>query len=379
MINIHYGEIALKGRNRSAFERKLMDNISASLKGIPCGNLSRIESRLVLPLETADEAEVLSVLSRIFGIEWFAPSLFVSNDLPSMQDAVLRMAGPLKGKTMKLETSRSDKSYPLKSPDISRKLGMTMEENGCDINIRNPQELITIEVLKAKALVSARRMEGPGGLPVGSSGKVLSLLSGGIDSPVASWLMMKRGCSVDYLHFHSFAKNNDAEKSKMRKLVEQLRLYSSGPVRLFLAPYSEFYKKSFDMPPRIELVLFRRFILRLASRLAEERGHLGLVTGDSVGQVASQTLENLRTTNQAASLPVYRPLVSHDKREIIDLARKIGTYRTSIEEYKDCCSLVAQKHPNTKVQPEAARNAEDEMKIDEVVQKTLEQIKAIEI
>ncbi|MFH1393577.1 MAG: tRNA uracil 4-sulfurtransferase ThiI [Candidatus Micrarchaeota archaeon] len=379
VINIHYGEIALKGKNRAAFERRLMDNISVSLSGIKCGKVRKIESRLVLPLGKAHEGEVLVALSRVFGIEWFAPALLVPNKIASMQNAIFSLAAPFKEKTMKLETSRSDKSYPLKSPDISRKLGMAMEEGGFSIDIRNPDEIITIEVLKGQALVSAGRRRGPGGLPVGSSGKLLSLLSGGIDSPVASYLMMKRGCSVDFLHFHSFAKNAEAEKSKMGRLAKQLRLYSDGPMRMFIAPYSEFYKKSFDLPPRIELVLFRRFILRLGSRLAEEHGHLGLVTGDSVGQVASQTLENLRATTEAATCPVYRPLVSFDKQEIINLAKRLGTYEISIEEYKDCCSLVAQKHPNTKVRLEAAKKAEEEIKIDEVIEKTLKDIKIIEI
>ncbi|HID72573.1 TPA: tRNA 4-thiouridine(8) synthase ThiI, partial [Candidatus Micrarchaeota archaeon] len=193
VINIHYGEIALKGRNRASFERKLMDNIEASLRGIQCGKLRKMESRLVLPLGKADEGEILVSLSRVFGIEWYAPALLVPNKIASIQNAVFSLAIPLKEKALKLETSRSDKSYPMKSPDISRKIGMAMEENGLKTDIRNPEEIITIEVLKDRALVSAGRQKGPGGLPVGSSGKVISLLSGGIDSPVSSWLMMKRG------------------------------------------------------------------------------------------------------------------------------------------------------------------------------------------
>ncbi len=374
-ISVHFAEIALKGRNRPQFEKALTDNIRHAIG--PDAKIVRTESRVIVYTEGPAQ-ETAAALSKVFGVAWFAPSYVTDRDIGAVTDIVMEKAAPLKGARLKVEASRSDKSFPLTSPEINRHVGMALEEAGHAIDIQNPERKIYVEMLRDRAIVSFGKIAGLGGLPVGSSGKVLSLLSGGIDSPVASWLMMKRGCSVDYIHVHSGRSPDELRGSKMPRLVEALKAYHPQKCRLFAVPYNEFYKRTLATDPRIELVLFRRFILRLASRVAEANGHLGLVTGDSIGQVASQTLENLLAASEAASLPVYRPLAALDKQEIIAIAERIGTYKLSIEDYKDCCSLVAAKHPSTKVPLARAKKAGDEIGMEEIVERTLAETETLE-
>ncbi len=375
VYNIHVGEIALKGKNRRFFENRLVENIRASTG---CKNIKGMRGRFVLhPGKTADE-KIEAGLSKTFGIEWFSESLKTGNSTDEITEAIKKNAGGLAGKRIKLDTKRAYKGYPLTSVEINRKVGMELEKSGFTVDLENPEEWIYVEILGDSALVSFGRTKGLGGLPVGSSGRVLSLLSGGIDSPVASWLMMKRGCSVDFLHLHAFPANEKAEKSKIVRIAEKLKEFSPPKIRLFLVPYGEFYEKSFEMKSKSELVVFRRFILRIANRIAEKEGHLGFVTGDSMGQVASQTLENLYVVSEASDYPVYRPLVGHDKQEIVDLSKRIGTYDVSIEEYRDCCSLVAERHPATKAKPDAVRKDEEKVNIEKIVDKTMDRISVLE-
>lgn len=380
VVNIHYGEIALKGRNRSYFEKALLHNLTTALRGLGYKSIKRLESRIIVVMDdSSDENKILEAVSHVFGIEWYSSGFLISNAMSDIQNAVFDIAKTIKEKSLKLKIKRSNKKFPMISPEIGRAIGSKLEDQGFIIDLDNPEYLINLEILTNHALVSREKISGLGGLPIGNNGAVLSLLSGGIDSPVSSWLMMRRGCEVDFIHVHSFAKNSDAEKSKIISLVKKLQPYSPKPFRVFLVPYSEFYKKTFDLPSKVELVVFRRFMLKLANRLAQEHGYLGLVTGDNVGQVASQTLDNLLATNEASALPVYRPLVAYDKQEIINLAKKIGTYDVSIKEYKDCCSLVAQKHPSTKVKLEKVKKIELEAGIDDAVEKTLKTIKIIKV
>lgn len=376
VYNIHFGEIALKGKNRRIFESKLVGNIKSATG---CRKIKRVDGRFLLyPGKTGDK-KIVTGLSRTFGIEWFSKSFLIDNKISNITDVIKKNAGELKKKRIKLDTKRAYKKYPLTSIEINKKVGMALEESGFKVDLKNPEEWIFIEILKDSAIVSLRKTRGLGGLPVGSSGKVLSLLSGGIDSPVASWLMMKRGCTVDFIHLHVFPTNEKARKSKIMKLAGKLKEYSPPKIRMFLVPYGKFYEKSFEMKSRTELVVFRRFILRLANRIAEKKGHAGFVTGDSVGQVASQTLENLYTVSEAADYPVYRPLVGHDKKEIIDLAKKIGTYEISIEKYRDCCSLVAEKHPSTKAKLADVKKDEEKVDIEKIVEETMKDIEVVEL
>jgi thiamine biosynthesis protein ThiI len=376
LITIHYSEIALKGGNRPFFIDTLIKNIRYSLED----NLLDIESsESRIFLKVTDKKLAFNQLSNVFGIANFSDSVRVSRDIEDITNAIKNRSHEFKDKTIKIHCARSDKKYPLTSPQINIRVGSSLEEAGFNIDLEAPQKIIHIQILRDSALVHFDKIPGMSGLPVGTSGSVLSLLSGGIDSPVSSWCMMRRGCKVDYLHVHASPTSSDVIDSKIPKVIEQLRKFHPQKSRLFIAPYHEFLKKTNSINPKAELVVFRRFIIRLASAIAKEHDQLGIVTGDNLGQVASQTLENLLATSNASDLPIYRPLITYDKQEIISLSKKIGTHDLSIEEYKDCCSLVAMKHPSTKVKLEVAQDIEEKIEIEKIVEKTMDQIEILEI
>ena len=381
VIVIHYGEVALKGKNRGKFERILLDNIKQKLSADWYEKIGRKSTRIIVRLKNDCNDNVLSNiasnLKKIFGIKWFSIGYSIEKDINVLEKEILSIAENYKEKKLKLNTKRVDKSFPITSMEVNMKLGRMLEEKGYKIDLKQPEKTIYIEILPEEIIVSCERQEGLGGLPVGSSGKLLCLFSGGIDSPVAAWMMMKRGCVVDLLHVH--AVSNDAKNSKIAKLRDILSEYSPKKIDLHLAPYDEFYSsinsaKGFE---RSEAVLFRRFIIRLANELADRYGYDGFITGDSLGQVASQTVENIAAVDAVAKKPIYRPLVGMDKEEIIALAQKIGTYEKSIEQYKDCCSLVASARPKTKTKKEKLDEMEKSINIDEVVIKTLSAIETI--
>jgi len=370
----------IKGGNRRFFESLLVRNVLAALGKGSGFRVQKEAGRILLYTEdNIDLAGARDALSRTFGVDSLSFPRQSTADINGIESAVLADSARLAGKSIKVDTKRSDKGFPLTSPQVNALVGRALVEAGCSVDLDNPDITVSIEILRNKALVFTERFRGPSGLPVGSSGKVLSLLSGGIDSPVSSWMMMKRGCTVDFLHLHSSPTNRDVLDSKIVRIMRTLRAYSPATLRLHIAPYTEFYKRSLSLDPRIELVVFRRFLFHLANSLSDRCGYKGVVTGDSVGQVASQTLDNIFASDDAAAIPVFRPLAGMNKQEIIDMAMKIGTFAPSIEPYKDCCSLVAQKRPSTHVQPDIAKKAELEIGIEDVVEKTLAQAEIFEI
>ncbi len=380
LISISFSEVTTKGGNRRLFENQLMRNALASLAPLGSFTTQRRGGRILFSSgKELDEAAVKRALTRTFGIDNITLSIEAKPDIEDIGRVVLANSSDLINHSIRVEAKRSDKKFPLTSQQINETVGAALVNAGCTVDLENPEKTIFIDVLQSEVLISFEKVRGPGGLPVGSSGKMISLLSGGIDSPVSSWMMMKRGCEVDFLHLHQFADNNEVRKSKMIRILQTLREYSPKPLRMFAVPYTEFYKKTLSMEPRNELVVFRRFIMHLANALAKEHGYQGIITGDSIGQVASQTAENLLATNEASQLPVYRPLIGFNKQEIVDLAMKIGTFDISIEEYKDCCSLVATKSPCTRVPLSVAKRMEEEINIEEVVEKSLKQMELVEI
>lgn len=380
LISVVYSEIMIKGGNRRRFESLLVRNILASLGGAGGFKIRRSPGRILLSSDSYDDMPAArEALSRTFGVDAFSFPKSVRPDIAEIERTVLEGSESLAGKAIRVDARRSDKSFHLTSPEINRIIGRALVEAGCTVDLENPEATVSIEVLPKEALVFTERLRGPSGLPVGSSGKVLSLLSGGIDSPVSSWMMMKRGCTVDFLHLHSSRANSDVMDSKMARILSTLRKCSPSPLRLIIAPYEEFYKRSTSIEPRIELVVFRRFLFRLSNALSEEHGYLGVVTGDSVGQVASQTTENIFASDGASEIPVFRPLAGLNKQEIIDQAMRIGTYGASIEPYKDCCSLVAHKKPSTRVSIEDAEKAEAQIGMGKIVEKTLALSETVEI
>ncbi len=354
IINVHYsGEISLKGGNRSRFENILIENIRTAIRGTEETGISKKDGRILIKTGKTPEntQKILDALRLMPGIEWFRLAYVTKPDIREIEAVVRELAAGIPKKTIKVEARRSDKKFHLTSLEINRAIGTVLDELGFEIDLSEPEIRIQIEIMDGICLITPEKIRGIGGLPIGSAGKVLVLLSGGIDSPVASWLMMKRGCEVDYLHVHSYPDKAQFGDSKIPKLARSINMHYPKKAKIYSIPYGEFYKKTMNMDNKYELVLFRRFIIRLASMIAKQHRYSAVITGDSLGQVASQTLENMGITTAAASVPIYRPLITYNKQEIIDVARVIGTYELSVESYKDCCSLVAAKHPATRANP----------------------------
>jgi len=368
---IHYGELALKGKNRSLFENKLKENIERETGG----RVTKYRGRLVL-----EDGEP-SGLKNVFGISWYAQAVRVDKDYECIKRRVLsevneRVAGK---KSFGVFVKRSDKSFPYTSMELENKVGAEISGSfGIKVDLKSPELSIFIEIAD-EAYIYFNKIQGLKGLPVDVSGSVLALLSGGIDSPAASYLMMKRGCRVNFIHFHVFSDNTQIKNTKMPRVFEALNRYQRDS-RIYLVPYYQFEMEILKAQNTggHELVLFRRFMVKVAERIALQNGFKALVTGDSLGQVASQTMENIAQITKIVSIPVFQPLIAYDKQEIVDLAKQIGTYELSIENYKDCCSIVS-SNPRTKANTSQIRSLEERMNIDRVIETTLELVSVYEV
>lgn len=386
LVLIRYGEIGLKGRNRPAFERRLADRVRLALKPVG-GRVWREHGRLFAEAPVG-WAEMQRRLEGVFGIVSFSPVRRVPLDL----DAVIAAArdelrGALSDRppgpaTFRVAARRANKRFPYQSMDINRRVGAALLADpppgrGLAVDLGDPDVTVHIEVRDDAAYVFARTAAGPGGLPVGSSGRALALLSGGIDSPVAVWMMMKRGVQVDAVHFHSYPFTSDRSREKVVDLARILARYG-GPLNLHVVHFTDVQTAiSRHCPPQWIVTIMRRMMFRIAERLAAQHGALALVTGESVGQVASQTLESLQTIGEVAALPVLRPLVGFDKTEIVEMARRIGTYETSILPYQDCCALFVPKNPVTRPRPEQARAVEAPLDIEPLIAGALERTETL--
>lgn len=342
---VHYSEVALKGKNRPEFVRILRRNIIRALAHLG-PEIESKEGRLFVTVD-ADRAEVARRLSTVFGTAWFARANVMDADYGLIRDAVLESARNSGGATFKIDPRRADKSFPLTSMELARKLGAVVgEKTGKRVDLSNPDLAIHVDVIRGRALVYTDKVRGPGGLPVGTAGRAVHLFSGGIDSAVAAWLMMKRGCRPVYLHFYLAPTPEVAVNSKVTKLVKVLSAWG-GKSTLVLVPFSEYQLATTDVPAELEPSLFRRFMRMTAECLSPHFRASAVSTGDSLSQTASQTLWNLGVFDQGSSLPVLRPLLSYDKEEVVSLAKRIGTYELSLEEYKDCCAIIS-RHPRTR-------------------------------
>ncbi len=335
VIVIHFGELWLKGKNRGSFVRRLFDNVSTATKGIEMDRLSIERDRFVMYIKRETDIEAaLTALSTIPGISYFAPAMTTKPELDEIVNGVKRLGIDY---PVRIEASRSDKSHKFDSGDIVGALLKRREALHMELD-KDAKRRLYINVMKDKALLFIEKMDGAHGLPVGSSGRAVVLLSGGIDSPVASFYAMKRGLEPVYLHLHTFPNNEIAVESKIPKIVSHLSRYS-GRARTYYAPAHIFQAATLKVPRKYELVLFKRFIYKLAERVARAEGASTIVTGESLGQVASQTVENLRSSQSGVKSLILRPLTGFDKEEIISKAREIGTYELSIQEYRDVCSI----------------------------------------
>ncbi len=380
-ILVRYGEIGLKGQNRSYFEAKLVENIKRALGGYPVSRVYKTHGRVLVEPEGPWE-EVANRLTDVFGIVVINPAVRIPPQLEGILEASVRVVKDASGgepTTFKVETRRADKSFPKKSPELNRLVGAACLKSvpGLKVDVHHPQVRLNVEIREDGAYVYCHALKGPGGLPVGTSGKGLLLLSGGIDSPVAGWMAMKRGIQVEAIHFHSFPLTSDRSKEKVIDLSRELAWYG-GPFRLHVVHFTEVQKAiQKECPEGLRVTIMRRMMFRIAESLAQRRKILALVTGESVGQVASQTLESLAVINRVTRMPVIRPLVGFDKGEITDLAKRIGTYEISIRPYEDCCTLFVPRHPKTRPREEQAEEAEANLEVDSLVDEALQKTETL--
>jgi thiamine biosynthesis protein ThiI len=353
---IHYHEIGLKGRNRSTFEDRLRSNVEFAVRGLPAGVPESFSSRVLVPMPDPKRAgEVLLACAALPGVAHVADAIVLSRQMRdvrkaaaiALEDAIAR-AGEDRVRTFAVDSRRSSTDHPLSGTEMNVDVGAHLQAaTGLEVDLTSPDVTVWIEVVQGAAYVYSRRLPGPGGLPVGTSGVVVALLSAGIDSPVAAWRMAKRGAVVVGVHFSGVPQTSDASTSDVFDLAGVLAP-AGGIPRIYSVPIGELQRRiSLECPPDLRVLLFRRLMVRVAEEVARAEGAKALVTGESLGQVASQTLENIAAIDAVATLPVLRPLIGSDKSEIIAEARRLGTYEVSIRAHDDCCTLFMPRTPAT--------------------------------
>lgn len=381
----HYHELALKGNNRDYFERCLMKNIRTALTDVGIRQVENLHSRIRirLPLEASPEV-VRDRLRLVCGIVNFSlgrvvPLELRDPNLDALTTAVLEEIESQSFTTFRVTAKRADKRLALTSMDIEKALGAAVcNRTGKKVSLKNPDLTIYVELLSKEAFCSAEKIEGPGGMPVGVSGKITCLISGGIDSPVAAYRMVKRGCLASFIHFSGRPLVSRASEEKVHELVRHLTTFQYES-RLYVVPFGEIQREIvLSTPAPFRVVLYRRMMVRIAEELARREQCWALVTGDSLGQVASQTPQNLCAIEEAAELPILRPLIGMDKREIIDEARRLGTYETSIEPDQDCCKLFVPPHPSTKTRLDDVHKVEHLIDVSTLVKRGVEKAELTE-
>ncbi len=368
-VVIHYGEIALKGKNRPWFVNRLVRNIRESTRDLDIAEVRVLMGRIELVLGPGTTWEAVSArIASVFGIGNFARAGRAALEVDAIAKEILNDLGPENPASFRVSAKRADKRFPLSSPEIEREVGGRIKAaRNWTVNLGHPEFTIRVEALTREAFYSFGTVRGPGGLPVGASGRVACLLSGGIDSPVAAWRMMRRGCRVLFVHFHSYPILSRASQEKARELARLLTRFQFHS-RLFLVPFGEFQQRVvLAVAPPLRVVVYRRMMMRIAERIARMQRAQALITGDVVGQVASQTLENMTAIGSVVSMPVLRPLVGMDKEEITAEAERLGTYPISIIPDQDCCTLFTPRHPATKAKLYEVARAEADLPIEEVV------------
>ncbi len=380
-VLIRYGELSTKGKNRKDFIRKLDQNIRFILNDYPDLKFRRTHDRIYIKLTDEDPEDISSRLQKVFGISSFSFTQKVPSDLAEIQKACLDIARETDKKTFKVITRRHDKSFPLNSDGINRAVaGEILRNTDLKVDVHDPELELRIEVHEDETYLTSEKIPGAGGYPAGINGKVLLMLSGGIDSPVAAYELMKRGLDVEAVHFASPPYTSDNARQKVLDLAAMTSVYNQGRMRVHIVNFTdlqlEIYKTAGDP---YAVTLMRRMMYRLAERIAQAKGCLAIATGESIGQVASQTLESIACINAVINMPVIRPLVCMDKNEIIDLARKIGTYETSILPYEDCCTIFDPKNPVTKPTAEKAEGYEHKFDYDKLIAECIDNMVTVSV
>jgi tRNA uracil 4-sulfurtransferase len=368
-VLVRYHEIALKKGNRPYFIELLKRNLVSAVKDLGIKEVRNLPARVLLTFKGDYDTRVLiERISGVFGVANFSLVERTPRDFDALRARILESLDGSRFSSFRIETQRGDKTFALKSPEINRQLGAAVkEQSGARVDLTNAELTVTVEILPRDAFFGFNKIAGAGGLPVGASGRVVALISGGIDSPVAAYRMMQRGCRLIFVHFHSTPYLDQTSQEKVRQLVAELtrRQFQS---RLYLIPFGEIQRQIVAAVARpLRVVLYRRMMLRIAEQVARREKCQALITGESLAQVASQTLENMAVIEQAAQLPILRPLVGMDKQEIIDQARRIGTYEISSIPDQDCCQLFVPKHPATKARLADVQEDESRLDVEELI------------
>lgn len=363
-------EIFLKGLNRRIFEKKLMKNIDSVLKDCRYEFISD-QGRWFLYSE--DLEEVMSKVKRVFGVSEVCLVTEVEPTMEAISAQAVVEAEDFGETTFKVESNRANKAFPLNSMEMSREIGAVVLNavEGLKVDVHKPQRIINVEVRK-RAYVYSKRVKAVGGMPYGTNGSTMLMLSGGIDSPVAGYLMARRGVELNAIYFHSHPYTSERAKEKVKDLARLLKGYT-GKINLYVAPFTDIQMDIIEKCPENELtIIMRKFMMRVACAVAEKYNINSVTTGESIGQVASQTMEGLMVSNDVADRPVFRPLIAMDKIDIMDISRDIGTYETSILPYEDCCTIFVPKHPKIKPRVDLIRNSESILDIDRLVQECID-------
>src|SRR3989454_387027 len=369
LVLVHYHELGLKRGNRPLFLRHLARNLRRATSDLGPLNVRQVSGRVLLELDGHEHPEaVRDRVRRVCGVASVSLASRVASTVDAMKAAIERQIEGRAFASFRISARRAFKTYPMTSVELNRELGrFVVERTGARVDLHHGELEIHVEVMPAETFVYADRMEGPGGLPVGASGAVAALLSGGIDSPVAAWRMMKRGCRVLFVHFHSVPYLPATSQAKARALVERLTQWQYDS-QLLLVPFGEIQREVvLTVPPPARVIVYRRLMVRIAEALARRHGAAALTTGESLGQVASQTLSNIARIDEAAGMPILRPLIGMDKLEITDEARRLGTFEISIEPDADCCTLFVPKHPATRMSEHEVAEVEARLEIPRLV------------
>lgn len=383
---IKYAEIGIKGKNRFIFENALRDQVKFALRWVEGKfHVSKEQGRIFIEAVTEyDYEETIEALKKVFGVTGICPVVVIEDNnwdiLSKTVGDYVDTAYPDKNFTFKVAAKRGDKRYAKTSPEICMDMGEYLLDRFGElkVDVHNPEVMIHVEI-RNKAYVFSKIIPGPGGMPIGTNGKAMLLLSGGIDSPVAGYMIAKRGVRIDATYFHAPPYTSERAKQKVIDLAKLVSKYA-GPINLHIVNFTDIQLYIYEKCPHEELtIIMRRYMMKIAEHIALENNCLGLITGESIGQVASQTLQSLAATDEVCALPVYRPVIGFDKQDIVNLAEKINTYETSIQPYEDCCTIFVAKHPVTKPNLKVIRNSERalEEKIDELVKVALNTVETI--
>lgn len=384
VMALSLGELVLKGKNRHQFLQKLIGDIRRNLRGLDHGKIYHSMGKVYVEVTDDNEEKLINRLKHVFGIVYIAPSIRVSTDEEEIKEAILAVVKQTlqenpEFKTFKAKTSRADKSYPLNSMQINNKIGgLVLKNFDVKVDVHSPDFYVYCD-LKKDTYIYTKKIKAYGGLPKGTNGRGLLLLSGGIDSPVAGFLMAKRGVSIDCLHFHSYPFTSERAEEKVKTLAADIASFS-GKLNFYSVNILPIQKEINKKAPEDEMtIISRRFMMRIADKLAKENGYDSIITGENLGQVASQTINGLQVTDAITDKLVFRPLIGMDKVNIIDIATEIGTYETSILPFEDCCTVFLPKHPNLRPTIDGIEESEKDIDIESLVKDAIENMEVTEI